>query len=442
MICLDKSSGVLFEGSVDTRECWKDNLCLSNDEFQYLVSRSILRKISGSDAESFRLDFVGLISSRNAAFFALPKIFKDKKTDTTQGINLTLSCLQRYERRDVRQLKSAQAGVGDFFGEAGTIVDMFLSLVEWTQEHGFHQSEEKYRNDEFCNISWHDTIRNRYPIHFGHSVLYGDPIGYRHIPTHNELAHLQSLALLELSHHLGIISQIWLPNHDPLRLSALEIISDSDLVSRDRLEMRRIIDDLSFSSNRDTDKDLLDILSRWLDLDYKVSTKIQFYGTNAFHAVWEKICGFIFNGLGTPQPHSILASQPAYVTPLSSISISSQRPDILIEVGNNLQIADAKWYDLDSGDIPHLEDVIKQFVYQMSLAPHRHVQNNLFLMPGINGAPWCHMGRIEMCTDQGRDPRFPNIDIIRLDWFEAASSYANLTPPNWGEALLKSISSQ
>lgn len=433
------SSQILFEGTVGTRDFWLKALNASSQDLLYLQSQLILRKVSGGDAESLRLDFVGLICCRENAFFAVPKIFREQKADFKQAIQLTLACLQRYERKNSRAFKSSEAGVGEFFDEAGTIVDMFLSILEWTLEHGFHQAEEKYRSDEFSNISWQETIGKKYPIHFGKSILYGDPIGYRTLPTHNELAQMQACALLDLAKKLDVLSQIWLPDYDPAYEAAQEISNDAEAI-HDRGEMRRLVDELQFSSNRDKDRALLDLLSRWLNLDYKVSSKVQLYGTNAFHVIWEDICIFLFHALGVPEQHSEIASQPIYTDGKSQTALHPQRPDILIEVNSDVQIADAKWYDIDHGDLPHLEDVIKQLVYQMSIEPARHVKNNVFLMPGLNGKSWSLVGQFEMNHKEKTDHRFPAIGVIRLDWLEMANAYSKLLLPSWGQNLLRFIS--
>lgn len=433
-----ESSQILFEGTVGTRDFWKNRLGISNDDIQFLQSQLVLRKTQGSTTDAFRLEFVGLVCFQNAAFFSVPKIFRDQKADFSQAIELTLSCLRQYERKYARGFKPAEAGAGEFFDGAGTVVDMFLSVLNWTREHGFHQIDEKFRSDEFCNISWQDTIRQRYPIHFGRSVLYGEPIGYRTLPAHNELAQMQACALLELAKRLDVISRIWLPDYDELYVLASEIIR-GEVIFRSRTEMRHVVDEHLFSSNRDTDRSLLDLLSRWLDMDYKVSTHIQLYGTNGFHAVWEHICAFLFHSLGTQQQHTDIASQPVFSDGGKRLPVSSQRPDILIESDDHIQIADAKWYDLDHGDLPHLEDIIKQLAYQMSIDPSRKVKSNVFLMPGLHGKSWSHAGQFEMSRDGRTDHRFPSVDVIRLDWIEMAQAYAKKNPPKWGEELLEFI---
>ena len=68
---------------------------------------------------------------------------------------------------------------------------------------------------------------------------------------HNRLAELQAYALLDLSNRLGLLSSIWMTDYDPLRITAVEIASDEEGILRDRNEIRRTIDELSFSSQKE-----------------------------------------------------------------------------------------------------------------------------------------------------------------------------------------------
>ena len=74
--------------------------------------------------------------------------------------------------------------------------------------------------------------------------------------------------------------------------------------------------------------------------------------------------------------HSELASEPTYIFDGTEINIAPQRPDILGEENNQIQLADAKWYDFDQGDVPRLQDVIKQLVYHMTISPSRKVKTS------------------------------------------------------------------
>ncbi len=435
-------TNILFEGTQGTPEFWKEKLGASNEEIAFLQGQLILRKLSGnSENQSFRLDFVGLICLRNSAFFSLPKIYKAFSGNFIQAMQRTLGCLQRYHGRGPRSrtFQSAQAGAGGMFDSAGTIVDMFLSFLDWTREHDFHQSDEAFRYDEYSHISWRDTLRHRFPVHFGHSVVYGDPVGYRMQPMHNELAELQALAIIELSDRLGLLSTVWFQDYDPVRLRAMEILAEPTLFIKDRNEVRQIVDRYAFSANKDSDRSLLDLLSLWLDSDYKRSTQVQLYGTNAFHVIWEDMCACLFKNFGQLLRHSDLASQPYYMNDRKMISIGPQRPDILVEVDGELQIADAKWYDFDGGDLPHLEDVVKQIVYQMTISPDQSVKNNLFLVPGLDGTSWDSAGHFRMRTDK-IDDRFPSIQVIRLNWDEVADSYTLSFIPKWRNDFIQSIS--
>ena len=133
---------ILFEGTQGSLDYWASNLGAESTDLERLQSQLILRKSTVEGNLSYRLDFVGLICLGNSAFFCLPKIYRNGVDNFIQAIHETLNCLQRYQRNITRPIKMSEAGIGSIFDDAGTIVDMFLSLLDWTRERGFHKDDE------------------------------------------------------------------------------------------------------------------------------------------------------------------------------------------------------------------------------------------------------------------------------------------------------------
>lgn len=427
-------SSILYEGCIGSSDDWQLWLNVSQEIIEQLKSQFVLRKISGS--LSLRLDYVGLLCFKKRTFFALPKIYDGVVGDTTADLQTVFSCLQQYfARRKTRIISFGEAGEGTVFDDAGTILDLFLSLLRWTQEHGFYQAENTVRYDEFSHINWRQTISERFPVNFGSSVVYAEPIGYRSNRTPNQLTELQALALIDLADKVGPLSRIWLPLHDEIVSSAQEIIINSENYYGDNASMRNLIDELIFSSNKDFDRALLELLSMWIDSDFKAND-LQLYGTNAFHVVWEDICVSLFLRHAVFKEHSQLASQPVLVSGKTLLHIGPQRPDILFEMDEDIWIADAKWYDFDKGDRPPLHDIVKQITYQTTVLSGKTVKNNLFLVPGMGRETWEHGGDILMQYAEKQDNRFPSIRIIRINWNSAVEMYFDAASTNWWQEFI------
>lgn len=435
LITQKETDSILFEGEIGTAEYWISKISATIDDISNLQNQLILRKIPGRTSY-LRLDFVGLICLRNNAFFALPKIYRDKHFDSLRAaIKTTFSCIQQYQRGSIRTFRATEAGESNIFDGAGTIVDTFISLLAWTAEHGFHHADETFQYDEYSHVNWRETILRTFPVHFGNSVFYGEPLGYRTLPKRSQIAVIQAHALVSLSKFLGSLSEIWLPTYSPLLFAANEIIQDSLLNAWDQKNVRILIEEYLFAANRDYDREILDILNLWINLDHRASRHILLYGTNAFHVVWEDMCISLFDGKKLAN-HALLASQPVFYCNNLTAEISSQRPDILIEDENFISIADAKWYDFDQGDVPQLGDTIKQIFYEMTIKPSLKVKNNFFLVPGVGGLSWSNVGQIDMLYAQEKDSRFPDISIIRLNWEELALAYTENKIPSWRDELV------
>ncbi|MFA5593252.1 MAG: LlaJI family restriction endonuclease [Micavibrio sp.] len=428
-------SSILYEGAIGSSDDWQLRLNVSKQIIEDLQSQSILRKVSGN--LGLRLDYVGLISFKDQTYFALPKIYNETDDDITTNLQSVFSCLQQYFfRKKARRISFSEAGEGTFFDDAGAILDLFLALLKWTQEHGFYQSDSKVRYDEYSHVNWRQTISEKFPVNFGTSLVYVEPIGYRVNKDNNQITELQAFAMLDLVKKIGPLSEIWLSTYDEIILSAKNIIINSDHYYGDRASISNAIDELIFSSNKDFDRELLDLLAAWIDLDYKASN-LQLYGTNAFHFVWEDMCVSFFQRHSELKQHSKFASQPVLISGETFAQIGPQRPDILFEIEESIWIADAKWYDFDKGDRPPLHDIVKQMTYQTTILPDKKTGQNLFLLPGVGGEKCVDGGYIEMQYMERRDPRFPKIKIIRINWENALEIYLDTSPAEWWEEFIE-----
>ena len=122
---------------------------------------------------------------------------------------------------------------------------------------------------------------------------------------------------------------------------------------------------------------------------------VDLFGTFSFNLVWEKVCSSVCGN----EKATIISQipHPLWEMPSGeSVSTETLEPDIIVtnrgERGCQLGILDAKYYNTQfaNGKIagnPGLQDVVKQFAYQMALEPLAKSNGwtsilNVFLMPG------------------------------------------------------------
>jgi hypothetical protein len=324
------------------------------------------------------------------------------------------------------------AGAAEFAAGAGNLLDLFLSLHAWSDEHGLHAAETVVPSSDFAHVDWGATMHQTLAAHQRSSIIYVEPRGRRAKMVLSELAEIQALALLDVKNRLGALSQLWLQDHDPLLDECREVVGTSLYRIGDKTAIRESLAGLAFGATRDFDKELLSLLHQWLDEDFYQGERPQLYGTTAFHTVWEDMC-LTFLG-ASAQRHADIASQPRYVSQGMDIMLGPQRPDYLHRQGNYVWIADAKWYRVEKGELPLLADAMKQFVYELSVSESLEVRGNCFILPHLGGPRWRDAGKLSMFKGESSDIRFPEVRLISVDWNAAADAYRLARRATyWGE---------
>src|SRR3546814_14180286 len=79
------------------------------------------------------------------------------------------------------------------------------------------------------------------------------------------------------------------------------------------------------------------------------------------------MCVSLLNDFGISENHALIASQPSYNIRGNELNLEPQRPDILRSINQGIIIGDAKWYRIESEEVPKTPDAIKQFSYQSSI---------------------------------------------------------------------------
>src|SRR5205085_2743315 len=123
------SSVLIREGMCDSVVGWAALLQVDAGAIGALAAEGVFRKSTGDSAD-LRLDFVGLISTRQNTLFALPKICTCDAPHNITDLWRATASVQTYDKRR-RRISAANAGDASFIDTGGTILDLFLALLSW-----------------------------------------------------------------------------------------------------------------------------------------------------------------------------------------------------------------------------------------------------------------------------------------------------------------------
>src|SRR3546814_20244323 len=87
-------------------------------------------------------------------------------------------------------------------------------------------------------------------------------------------------------------------------------------------------------------------------------------------------------------------------------------------------MGDAKWYRIESEEVPKPPDAIKQFSYQSSILDKYSILGNFLFLPMMSSVSSVHIGSLEMQSGQKKDSRFSIVDFICLGWGDLINHYA------------------
>jgi hypothetical protein len=422
-----RTSRYVREGELGEALFWQDRLGLDAVGMASLVTQKILRQhLSSSEKPLWRLDFVGLLMTKTAVFLSLPKIFPTVVGISTPDIISVLTCLQTYLAERRRSTHMAKAGIADFYTDGGNLLNLFLSLLRWTEDHGIHTKTHSAASPEISDIYWPDTVRLSLAVHQLTATVYIDPQGRRSSESISPLGEIQAQALLDLFSKLGNLASLWTENEYELLDECRAVLSDSSIARMGAAELSELLDVASSDITRDADRELAELLLRWSRSKVTGSSQLRFFGTTAFHVVWESMCATAL-GWHNVATHFEFASQPVFKRTDQELALGAQRPDFLDISDGSARIADAKWHRTDADSVG-VQDVVKQIMYEMSLADTFAVTGNCLILPHFSGSVAQHLGEIVMMIDGREDNRFPAIAVVSLRWSSAAEAYRTKLP--------------
>lgn len=397
---------VANEGSIKSTVAWSQDLQIDLDDLQELISRGVLSRL---DYEMLKLDCVGVFIFKRHVVFAAPKYWNP----TNKSYYEVVDILRRYFSRENRRSITEHANIIEYKDESTfREFDALMTLINWYKEHGIYTREQRKHSISNGRVNWLKTLSSTAPLFSSGSVVYPYPISATQTNITNEISFLQLLVLKELL----IKYEIPLPHSIEIDFNHLKSHLPEDPFSEigksyylNRLERERL--DV-FRTDRLV---LLDLLIECLNGFNKLSgySRCQFYGTNAFYAVWEDACRYflvndlIQNDIKIAQPKWYLWNGNHFNKEFDG---GQQRPDIMkLDDDGNVIILDAKYYYPFPKAFPGWQDIVKQIYYSQSITSHLDTKRiNAFLFPDPSASDFQFAGKVAVESEGSQI--FPEVE--------------------------------
>lgn len=411
---------VCIEQTVHDRAGWLEALNLTEDEFDGLVARRVLRQDTKS--RDFRIEFVGVAITSRGSISVVPRV--------PGAVNYSFAAILRLMRRyflrsDARE--PYESAAADLHFQDDRLVrefDAFLALLSWYREHGLYRQETRAMVTGGGRPDWRRTFARSDVLVSDGRVLYVQPVSSRRTYNPSMVGSLQLHFLRTLSDRFGFSppSEIEAEIHWSLPLDADPVTRSGAqlLVSRIQAEKRSV-----FRGDRLV---LLDILLALLGgsagLDGPEGLRL--YGTTSFYMVWEDACRHYFSASGFSDIPELAQPQWKLRNSLGRWSREhggEQRPDIALRRGDVHVVLDAKYYYPFPVSRPGWGDIVKQIYYQESLPAEKGEIINCFLMPGLARDRFTFAGYVEV---EGLGVRaFPSVEAWLLNPAHVLEAYSS-----------------
>ena len=393
----------------------------------------------------FAFSFVGVVEIDGHVLKCYPKYIKNRKPKPSD-LRLVLQAIERYNAEHTEldtTLEMSSQRMPNKLALALTLIRDYFTYGLYT-----NQRDELSMHGQ-GEIDWEVTINTTMPVILDNRPYYFD---YYTNDTRQDdtdyITRLHSCIISECSrrlHECELDEILQLETPTPYNGERIDFGTDEFICQRLRKELN-----VQFGSQKQT---LLRNLLAWVQYTTLSNdfSGIRVFGTNSFHALWEAMCADVFESQYTKPIRSLgvelqgvfkdsaetledLIEKPQWQATGSKNKLSADktlRPDYIRIVRNNnhvhFVILDAKYYDIELDDKhvsgqPGVEDVSKQYLYQLAYTDFMHIHCmtpvNAFVSP-TDQPESCVAGTAMM-------PIFSNfqaIKVIKMSANKLFSSY-------------------
>lgn len=395
--------------------------------------------------DMFVFKYVGMILVENVCLVIYPKYlsnFKDDKNREYTDLRQILSVIGKYKCRE-QKISGENTTISNF-----NLLSTAIELLADYYENGLYKNDlQIIENNGNGEILWEKTI-NETQVYFSNGFpFYLDYFSVAQVDDINDyFRRLHITVITDLSKRLNDIFKVL--NIEGLYLTSekIEDFGNIDYI-RNRIDKELTI---QYITKRQR---ILKLIKKYLlekDSFYN-KEKISLLGTSNFNLVWEDVCSVVFhNSLKTPLEELGLTfsgskkkstllidtiEKPiwkSYEYKTEYIANRTLIPDIVTVSDDCISIYDAKYYKILLNDEfvknhPGVEDVAKQYLYEMALGKissenNLSIKTNAFLMPTDLDIEQ-HLGNVRM--DIFNDLNVKEIEIILIPTREVYKQYLN-----------------
>lgn len=316
--------------------------------------------------------FVGIKGEDNKIKIFLPECFEVEENNYENDILLLLKCIKLSKiLNSSENNKNSDEIKGSEFP-----ITSYLWIIEDYKKNGILKiKEDIIVNGIKGRIDWRRTLQNP-PLICNGNFIFTDFVSKYRTNAENLLIEIYKYCLKISIERIGWIFKL---NSDFIELKDVGKNLNKLYISIVNKELLRTFDD----TKRKRLENLKLIL---LNVDESKNINNFEYGTNSFHAVFEKMIDRMFKGLkDTTEFNPRGTWELDGIKPFDS---SSMRPDTIIKDKKNIYIIDSKYYrygvtkDIKNG-LPETHSIQKQITYAKHIYEKTKKDNifNAFLMP-------------------------------------------------------------
>lgn len=438
------------------------------DEFDKLAEKlktsGVFQEVPGNQEKQYKFTFVGVVIADGRVLKCLPKYLcakypcgagdaeKEKQNEEKKkDLKQVLRVLEKYKRsvksdEDESPLNDRSA---DSSFDLLTVI-LFL-LNDYFENGPYDSAEYVIESNGTGEILWDKTVNETFMLLSDGKPYYPDLKTRKRVCDPDDyFRKLHECILTRASNELESAGLADVFGITEVCLSDEELVNfgDKDNILY-KIEKER---NVQFSTRKQL---LLDVMHTYISRDKHLSDtdRPYMYGTSSFHAVWEKVCGFVFenqlekrledlklpealgqNYKGDRQLLELI--EKPYWSATGQTSAETLRPDAVTIIGTRFIISDAKYYipTLYNGNPPRnqpgIGDITKQYLYQLAyrkfIDAHGFTETvNCFIFPTSEKEKQ-DKGYVEM--NILHDLGLTNIKVLFLPAEDAYESYLSDKP--------------
>lgn len=430
-----------FEGNSKTKADWLNWFGIGANDFQVLLDEGIFRPLPKNNSNrQYSIQLVGLAYQRDHVLVSFPKIFENcTLTEKLYKSYLcdTIRLIQAYRLRKSSFLFNT-ATSQDFFSDTSgfRLVDIFISLVKWTDEYGLHTEDSFLKCNQAGAIDWPSTIRSSLPIHNSSGPIYDSPVLKKRTIHLGSLAAYQAKAIVDISKLLGPISDIVTSSYTNVVNLSHDFLNNYGDIEKKHSYICSDIKNFQQTTNRDHESALSKLLlSYYSSCANSFSSKYNpiIFGTSSFHTIWQEMCQKMLMQYSKSIDFKSVSSSLLHHTGKKSTNWLS--PDHVLESKvhkGHVMIFDSKWH-LPFKEF-HSSDIVKQMIYELSC--NKKVSTNALLVPTLERSVKDY-GNIQEEKIEFSEDAFPEIKVIGVPWNSVVANFLNNGSLNLSENIAK-----